>query len=158
MSKLNDLPDDIARKHLFDYEQCCIRARHDAVDAAVMWMKTYYIHMVKSFGIDVVNDAYPHHAELRKAISIVEKRVLLSREERHKRVELYTEINEANLTDLISKFNVLIDSEEIMKGVTVARDREHRIAVIGMWVGVIGAAVGIIGVAVAVIFGLPALH
>ena len=147
LSRLNDEDINESKKHIFDYEQCCIRARHDAVDAAVMYMKTYYMHMINEFGIDVVTSSYKYHAELRKAIKVVEERVLISREERHKRIDLYAEINDGCLTDLIGKFHELVDSEEVIIGVRGAKDREHKLAVIGIWFG-------FVGVTLAIIFGL----
>ncbi|MBI1197264.1 MAG: hypothetical protein GC203_05320 [Phenylobacterium sp.] len=139
-----------SKKHIYDYEQCCIRARHDAVDSAVMYMKIYYVHMVKTFGIDAIASCYRHHAELRKAISIVEERVLLSREDRQKRVDLYSEINDGTLSDLIGKFQELVDSEDVVAGIRQARDREHKIAIAGV-------AIGIVGVLVAIAFGVVTL-
>jgi hypothetical protein len=142
-------PDDTCKKHVYDFEQCCIRARHDAVDGAVMYMKTYYSNMVTQFGIDTIVASYRHNAELRKAISIVEKRVLISREERHKRNDLYTEINDGNLDRLLECFGELVDSEPVIIGVREARDREHRLSVRALVVGVIAAALGAIGLLVA---------
>jgi len=132
-----------SKKHIYDYEQCCIRARHDAVDAAVMYMKIYYIHMVRTFGIDIVHECYQHHVELKRAIAIVEQRVLLSRKERHLRVDLYSEINGDGLTELINKFRDLVDSEEVAAGIRRARDREHRVAISAFWIGIASLVVGV---------------
>lgn len=109
-----------------------------------MYMKVYYSNMVRTFGIDVISQAYHFNADLRHAISVVEQRVLISREERHKRIDLYSEINGDTLPSLVEKFQALIDSQPVIEGIREARDREHRLAVIGMWVGVIGLILAIV--------------
>lgn len=146
----------IIDEHIQDYKQCCIRARHDAVDASVMFIKNRYNHAVETFGPDVVHSNFRHNVELRRAIRIVDERLSLSRKERHDRPDLYSEVNDKHLDGLIQMFRDLEDSEEPMIHAREQRDRSHRFGVRGFVVGVLGGVVGVVGLVAAFYFAWAA--
>lgn len=142
-ASLSGAASDVSDEHIFEFKQCCIKARHDAVDAIVMYMKAFYESLLTKFDAALLHDGFKYDAELRSAFATVDKRVILSREERHSRNELYTKINDSDIDDLIEKFGELKHSEKIIEAQRRYRKREHRIAIASMLFGLIGVALSV---------------
>lgn len=146
-AKMNVPDKKVASGHLDDFSQCCIRARHDAIDGIVTYISEYIEKLEEDVGSDIVDEEFPLRAEFIFAVEQAESRLRLSRRERYKRTELYSEVNEKFVGELIETFNKLRVSTKIIYEKKRKTDRQHRIAVWGIIFGILG----LVGTAISVV-------
>lgn len=137
--------DEVVRSHIEDFAQCCIRARHDALDSIVTFISDYIDELEREVGADLVDAEFPNRTQLLKAVEDAETRIRSSRKERYKRNELYSEINDKFVDKIIKHYNTLRRSQTVIFAKRARRDREHKFAVLAIVFGIVSTAGLVVG-------------
>jgi hypothetical protein len=95
------------RTHLEDFVQCCIRARHDAVDAIVSYITLYLEELETAVGSDLVEHHFPSYVALKRDLFATAKLVAESRRDREARNKIYSAINAEFVDGLIARYREL---------------------------------------------------
>jgi len=111
---------DLLRDARFD----CHRARHDAIDAATSKIAIDLEIAVKYLGPSIVLDSFPKYRELVNKIQRIRKKIAESREERTKRENIYSSIEEEDFPGLLKLYYEFKNSESLMQK---AADKERKI-------------------------------
>lgn len=96
---------------LFETEQNIVRARHDIVDAIVSTIHTYITKLANDVGETLLLQCFPKYAEMRGRIDDVTAFIVLSREERRRRPEMYDDVYHKYLPDIIVLFKAIRASQ-----------------------------------------------
>ena len=145
---------DLLRDARFD----CQRARHDAVDAATVFMKRMVIIATGRFSASNIRDNFPDLIEFRTQLIDAQNKISRSRHDRENRNAIYDVIQNTDLDRLISLYQRLEASEDLLtktaeeeKRAAEEEKKDKRKAVIGMYASL---AVGIAGVLVGLLAAL----
>lgn len=136
--------DSLVHDALFD----CLRARHDAIDAASSKIAIDLELMLRKLGYDVVLRVYPSFAALVQELTDLRDKIVASRGNREKRTVIYELIKSTDLPGLVKKYRQLMASEPIMKKIAV---RERRFMVLNYGIGIAGLLMGAAAVIVAIV-------
>jgi hypothetical protein len=96
---------------IFEAEQNIVRARHDIVDAIVSTIHTYLTHLADDVGETLLLGCFPKYSEMRGRIDEVNDFVILSRQERRRRPEMYDDVYKNYLPEIIELFNAIRASQ-----------------------------------------------
>jgi hypothetical protein len=140
---------------VYEIEQNIIRANNDAADAAVVFLHERLHQLVSEFGVSVTFMYFPAYSEMLSKIRQINEFMSLSREERHKRNEIYNDIFENHLKQLIQLYDRMLVAEESIKTeveeakkIQQQRDQWTKKGYIA---GIIGAIIGLGGIIIAII-------
>lgn len=117
------------QSNLDDFLQCCIRARHDAIDALVSYIELYCRNLEAAVGTDAIISGYPKYGELRSDIAECSKLIVKSRENRENRNIIYGDINRSYSDKLFRGFWALDSSRSSIFGSAQAADKKHAMIV-----------------------------
>ncbi len=98
--------EDLARQklvleQLFEARQCCIRARHDAVDAASAFVSLRFAEILRGLHWPTAFSRVPDMLELKRRLIHVRKLIGQSRKDLERREDLYSQIIETDLEFMI---------------------------------------------------------
>ncbi len=130
-----------------EMEHNCLRAQHDAVDAAILFIHRRIDKILDEFGAALVVHFFPDFVKLRSDMRIVDQFMVSSREERHKRSDYYGNLIDIYLPKVITLYDSMVSSEDLLKGHmedVQKKGRLRKIWTISGWaiafiVGLIGA-------------------
>lgn len=111
--------------HMIEAIENCVKARHDAVDAAVSFVHARIEEFVKSVGVEITLQCFPNFAVLRKQIKAIDKLIVESRAERKNLDPSYNLIRIEHLPKVIDFYDELVVSEGIAKGL-IAEKKAQR--------------------------------
>lgn len=117
LEKIRSLLDDA----YFD----CLRARHDAIDAATAKIAIDIDIMTKQLTYSAILPAYPEFSNFVASLTDIRDQIVVSRNKRHDRKEIYSTISNTKFPDLVKRFNDLKKSESIMIELAKKGRREH---------------------------------
>lgn len=92
----------------------CLRAQHDAIDAAALFINKHIELMVEQFGYARVYHHFPNYIPLRTLMDEIDDVVTDSRGDRNGREEAYIKIHNEHLPKLITFYRELKVSEAIL--------------------------------------------
>lgn len=116
----------------------CLRARHDAIDAATSKIALDLEVMVKKLGYEVILPVYPNFPNLFHSLQSVRAKIAESRKDRENRETIYAVLEGLDFPNLINAFNKMRESEAIMKAIAKRRRRSELIGVVGAIFGLLG--------------------
>jgi hypothetical protein len=130
------------RTHLEDFVQCCVRARHDAVDAIVSYITLYLEELETAVGSDLVETYFPSYVVLKRNLYSTAKLVAESRRDRESRNKIYSTINSEFVDKLIAQYRELSTARPQIFAAQNKRDgRQHQIwLVVALALSLIAAA------------------
>lgn len=123
---------------LFD----CYRARHDAIDVATSKISIDLELYLTKLGYDSIVPLYPEFPELWEKLQSIRDRILLSRERRHERNEIYATIEAADFGALVKQFNDLRAKQTFIEQMAKRNRRLDFYGKWGFWIGVMGFIAG----------------
>lgn len=129
----------------------CHRARHDAIDAATAKIAADLEIMVEKLGYESILPAFSAFPSLYQNLTIVRDQIRKSRGKRDDREAIYSVIEAADFSELVSAFNNMRTCEPIMVALAKKNRRNIFFGKWGFIVGVVGLIVGMIGIVFAVI-------
>lgn len=154
-----DAQDDVQKRldeiHgiVFEIEQNIIRANNDAADAAVLFIHDRFEFLINEFGATTVFTYFPEYPKILTRIRAINDFMSQSREERHKRNDIYNDIFESYLPEALQLYDAMIASEALIKADIEESKRlqskRDQWAKWGYIVGVVGTVVGIVSLIVA---------
>lgn len=137
-----------ARARLYDAEFDCMRARHDAVDAATSKVALDLHNAASTLGHEAIKNAFNRLPELVEKLSEARKKIRSSRENRERRDDIYDDLEERDLNELFDLYNTYKSAQPVMEAFA---KRERRIKFASLSIGAIGAIATIISI-IATIF------
>lgn len=100
--------------YLNDAKFDCLRARHDAIDAATSMMAIKLDLVGSKLGHDVALRCYPEFPGLFSDICLVREKISESRKYRNDREKIYASIEATDFPNLVKKFTAFKSCEPIM--------------------------------------------
>jgi hypothetical protein len=127
-----------AQKLLADAEFDCLRARHDAIDAAVSKIAIQLALMEEKLTLEVVLQVAPEYRQIALKVVEIKKKIRVSRKDRTNRVNIYAVIETADFPNLVDAYNAMRLSEPLM--IRLAKRSRWRdfYGKWGFWIGVAG--------------------
>ena len=130
---------DKVRAFLEDARFNCLRARHDAVDAAIGMMAADVETMLKKLGHEAVLKVCPDFAKFWTELKLVQEKIANSREDRDNRSAIYETIENTDLKSLSTQFSTIQTCEPLMKGIATRQKIINRAS---WFFGIAGLVVG----------------
>lgn len=106
--------EDKIRENLEEFHQCCIRARHDAVDTTLNYIDEYFQKLEERIDPILIQEKFPEYTSTRKLIIETSRTISESRSDRTSRIDKYSEIIENTLFDIIGAYNKLRGTENLV--------------------------------------------
>ncbi len=137
------------KSYLQDAHFDCLRARHDALDAAMSKMMSDIELAVSELGPGAVLHAFPDYSKLMYSLLAIRERIEISRENRKDRDAIYASIESEELEVAFPLYKRFVASEKTMKAVaderaqTLSRALKHRNIAYVIAVGSIILAIGL---------------
>ena len=129
----------------------CLRAQHDAVDAITAKVAVDLALVKEKIGLDVVLQVFPSYSELVAVVNITRKKIANSRKCRENREEIYKDIVESDLKDMVRIYDNFRKCEPIMKEMAKSRrKKEFWNNLFGM-VGVLGFIISVITILITIL-------
>lgn len=114
---------------LRDAQLDCMRARHDAVDAATSKVLVHLELAVGNLGASRVLSAFPKWSETYKHLVDVRAQIVTSREHRNDRERIYTLIETADLPQIVKLYDEFCAQEpRLIREAKIGRWKE-----VGLW-------------------------
>ncbi|WP_299653550.1 hypothetical protein [uncultured Jannaschia sp.] len=138
------LPDPAKSLDLLrDAKMDCLRARHDAIDAATSKIVMDLEIAVSNLGATRVLSCFPNWSDVYGQLVQVRSKIAVSREDRNNRDAIYSTIQGTDLPAIVKLYNAFKAQEPHL-----IRDakKERWTAVGGYVVGAIGIVIGVIGI------------
>lgn len=132
---------------LLDAKFNCLRAQHDAVDAATSKIAFDIDIMGKKLGYDAILKAYPEFSNFRQQLISVQNKIAESRGDRYNREAIYQALEKDEFKRLVQAFYDIQVAEPIMKSLA---KRERLIS----WGGIAGIVIGVISVGVSILIAI----
>ncbi len=139
--EIHDADPHRAGELLRDSMMDCLRARHDAVDAATSKITADLDIAVHTLGAKTVLSCFPEWSDMYEAVCAVKEKIAVSRANRTDREAIYATIEAVDLTALVSRYNRFKGSEPLLKK-SAQRERLHLVA--GYGIGIVGLIFGLI--------------
>ena len=115
----------------------CLRARHDAIDAATAKIASNLEIAVKKLGHDVVLWCFPAYVDLLRDLSAVRDLIVVSRENRNDRAAIYAVISAGNFRSLVKSHETMMYAEPVMRRMALKARRNQAFAVGSIIVGTV---------------------
>lgn len=140
---------DKRRTHLEDFLQCCVRARHDAVDATFSYIMLYLEELESRVDADLISSQFSEYKLLKRDLKHVRNKISASRSDRDNRNKIYEDIVVFAMDKTIDTFEELRASEASLFEAQVKRNRTRHIVGWAVFGGLALFAVAIFALAVA---------
>jgi hypothetical protein len=138
---------------LGEVKHFCMRAKHDAMDAAVTYIDQALAKFESEFGADLLNEKFPQYIQMKGLLREVSEVMAQSRGDRAVRDALYLNIRDDLVPSLIDHHYDLETSRIVLVAAYTKRIRGERRENIRFWITIaIGA-----GTLVAALFAVPAV-
>ena len=130
-------PESEVRSFIEEAKFDCLRARHDAIDAALAKMAVDLDLLARQMGYDVIHNSFPAFVDFLGRLDHARMEIAGSRRDRQNRDAIYSAISRSDFPALVKDYKALRRSEAVMR-IIVGRKR-------------LGIAIGILaGLAIAV--------
>lgn len=133
---------------LFEIEQLCVRAKHDALDASLTFFSEFFEDVSKKSKLTTICAICPNFLEVLRLQGEIDAEIALSREERNKRQEIYKEVFEKHFPVLFDAFQNLRHSEEIINAEFLSIKRkeikDNSVVILSTILAVLGILVGVL--------------
>lgn len=112
-------------KHLIEAVENCVKARHDAVDAAVQFIHKRMNLLVNAVGRADVIRHFPQFSLLQKEISEIDRKIIHSRKDRSIIDEQYEAILNEHSEKLLDFYGMLEESEFAIRSAIKAQNHKN---------------------------------
>jgi hypothetical protein len=120
----------------------CRRARYDAVDAATSVVSLNVELLVQNVGYDTLLSAAPDFRDFFEKLQRLREKIVTTRQQRERRDSIYSDIETADLPQMLGEYERLRGLESVLK--SIARKRRWELLISRM-TGVAGLVVGLLG-------------
>ncbi len=111
----------IGETHMF-----CLRARHDAVDAVVLYVQKAVQKYEDEFGLALLGEKFPKIYEIRTTLAACDGLIVASREDRMRRVEEYATLERDHYPQLLTYYQELLSNRDVLVAMVTAK--QHGVA------------------------------
>ena len=134
------------RCHLIEASENCVKARHDAIDAAVLFIHLRIEKLVESVGSIEVRIHFPKFSLLADEIKAIDKRIIASRKNRKTLEDEYDSIIDGHIDKVVNFYKELAESEQAIRSALSAQQEKEkregrRNFYIGLMSGVVSSAI-----------------
>jgi len=134
------------RRYLADAIEDCVKAKHDAIDAMIDFVTTWFDAIEKQIGLRRLTQIFPEYLEVTARIVDVQDRIAHSREHRTKeRDSVYDRIESEDYDVILALFNKMRLSRDRVEAITAADIFWGRVNTAGIVVNLVLAAVIAVG-------------
>lgn len=148
--KNGDLSQDDVRHlevHLIEAIQNCIKARHDALDAAVHFIHKRISTLISAVGLLEVKAHFPNFNNLVDEIKAIDKKIVEARADRSKLDGNYDAILIEHRDKLIKFYGELENSESAIRAALLSKNKIDRRNIIistgiGFFLGIVSSVIG----------------
>ena len=109
------------KRYISETLSFCHRALHDAVDAIILDARLKIGEYEKTFGAELLSQHFPKIYDIRATLSSAEKIIVLSREDRIKRITEYETLASTHVLTLIEHCHFLESNRELMLTLAAAK-------------------------------------
>jgi tetrahydromethanopterin S-methyltransferase subunit F len=120
ISKNKDLSDNDVKechRHAIESIENCYKAKHDAIDAAIMYAHSEVDTLVERAGAAVILQTFSEFQEIKEEIDKVDKIIISSRADRNGIDKKYEEIKNNHLGKIQNTLNKLLSTKEVLEAV-----------------------------------------
>ncbi|SRR5579871_1225594 len=134
-----EIYDDICR-FLADAIEDCVKAKHDAIDAALYFVTIWFQETEQKIGVHRLIEIFPEYMEVTSRVINVQDKIAESREDRvHNRDGIYDEIEMNDYDTILDLYDRMrISKPRVQKIVSIHEFREIAL----LWGTVLGVLVG----------------
>jgi|WetSurMetagenome_2_1015567.scaffolds.fasta_scaffold12169_7 hypothetical protein len=122
-----------ALDYLREVKLFCLRAQHDAMDAAVTYVDQALAKFEDTFGPDLLHEKFPNYIPMKRALKEVSEVMANSRGDRALRDRLYSEIREDLVPTLIDNHHELETSTVVLEAAFKGRIKKERREAVRFW-------------------------
>lgn len=133
-----------AEEDIIDFYQCCIRARHDSLDAAVGYIIQYLEGLEQEVQPQIIARTIDDYKGFKETLFEVSGKIIGSRQDRPRRIEVYDDILEQVEGEIFPKFTeIRIAKVDIFSSQASLERREN----ISSWMTAAASVVMFLGAA-----------
>lgn len=147
---LNGIAEGLEEKEIQGYFQDayfnCLRARHDAIDAATSKIAIDLDIAAKQLGYGPITQAFPKFSDLRLKLEDIRGKIVKSRGDREKRDEIYNGISENNFQEIVELYREFQTSEPVMVSLATKQRRATSFGWVFGIAGLVGLVVGLVSI------------
>jgi len=130
--------------YIADATEDCVKAKHDAIDAIIDFVTTWFYRIELSLGLAAVQQFFPTYIAIRTIIADIQDRISESRGDRTiSRDAIYNEIEEKYLPDILALYRQMQFSNPAVSAAARKDRRERRFLVCTAGIAILLAIVGI---------------
>jgi hypothetical protein len=143
-------------EYLADAAEDCVKAKHDAIDAMLDFITSWFDRTEGKLGLSAVQRFFPNYIEITGKISTIQDRIADSRADRTKlRDSIYNEIEKEGYDEILALYRTMQLSEARVQAEveaeTEAKERFERRVTQVQYEGRINLAVGVAGFVLAIV-------
>jgi hypothetical protein len=129
----------------------CLRAQHDAMDAAVTYIDQALEKFEREFGPDLLHDKFIHYLEMKQILQNVSDVMARSRNDREARNELYAQIKDDAVPTLIEHHLKLETSRVVFEAAYKRKVKNEQRDTFRFWLSMLF----IVGTFIAAVLAIP---
>lgn len=143
---------ELAYRNLIDAIEDCIKAKHDAIDAMVGFVTTWFDGVEKRLGFSAIQKIFPEYAKITGSISGVLEKIAQSRRDRNAaRDGVYDEIFREDFEKILTLYQTMKASQsrfeaEVNHEIMMGKRNQH--------LAYTGIALAVVSIILAIIFGV----
>ena len=112
---------DTVVSYIADATEDCVKAKHDAIDAMMNFVTSWFDDLEKKIGVEEIQKFFPNYFEVVGTISVIQEQIADSRGDRNKlRDSIYNRIDGEDYDKVLNLFVTMKSSQE---RVTLASNR-----------------------------------
>lgn len=124
---------DHLETHFIEAIENCKKARHDAIDSAIVFIHEQYNKLCEAVGLPLISKGFPKYSELRREMMEIDTHIVESRKNRNGLNNNYETIKREHLKKVVDLYLELETSKEVIEEI---RRKEQK----DFWVSVVGVA------------------
>lgn len=122
--------DDCLEAHFIEAIENCKKARHDAIDSAIVFIHEQYNKLCDAVGHPLIAKGFPKYSELRKEMREIDTHIVASRKNRNGLNSSYETIKRDHLEKLVDLYIELETSKDVIEQIRSKERKDFWISVV----------------------------
>lgn len=135
--------DDCLEAHFIEAIENCKKARHDAIDSAIVFIHEQYSQLCDAVGLALISKGFPKYSELRREMQEIDTHIVESRKNRNGLDNNYETIKREHLKKVVDLYIELETSREVIEQIRNKEKKDFWLSVVAVSfiIGLVGALI-----------------